>query len=244
VVFGVTNFWEKMSGELETKQGKTVVDACKEAKVDRLIFSTLINVTEETKGKNTKVAHFDSKAKIEEYARSSNVPGTYFLPGVFMNGVLQGFRKGNDGTYVYSMPFKPTTKIPVIDVVADTGLFVSAVLLNMEQTLNKRILGSSGYYEAGQIVRDFEQACGKKAIYNQITYEQFQSFLPAAVAEEITANFKMIEDPGYYAGEPASAVDDSINLVTGAGLRKPTSWKDYVSGHHDASEGLSSPFDF
>jgi hypothetical protein len=130
---------------------------------------------------------------------------------------------------VYSMPFKPTTKIPIIDIASDTGLFVSAVLLNLEQTLNKRILGSSGYYEAGQIVRDFEQASGKKAIFNQITYEQFRSFLPAPVADELTGNFQLIEDPGYYAGEPASAVDDSINLVTRAGLRKPTSWADFVS---------------
>lgn len=230
VVFGVTNFWEKMSGELETKQGKTIVDACKEEKVDRLIFSTLINVTEATKGKNTEVAHFDSKAKIEEYARASNVPGTYFLPGVFMSGVLQSIRKGEDGTYTYNMPFKSTTKMPLIDVVSDTGSFVSAVLLNLDQTLNKRILGSCGNYEVGQIVRDFEQVTGKKAVFNQITYDQFKSFLPPPLAVEITANFKLIEDPGYYAGEPASAVDDSIKLVTEAGL-KTTSWKEFVSAH-------------
>jgi hypothetical protein len=35
-----------MDPEWETKQGKTIVDACKEANVDRLIFSTLLNVTE------------------------------------------------------------------------------------------------------------------------------------------------------------------------------------------------------
>ena len=61
VVFGVTNcecnclrcrtlttlpVWEKRDAEWETKQGKTIVDACKEENVDRLIFSTLLNVTE------------------------------------------------------------------------------------------------------------------------------------------------------------------------------------------------------
>jgi hypothetical protein len=35
-----------MDADLETKQGKAIVDASKEANVDRLIFSTLLNVTE------------------------------------------------------------------------------------------------------------------------------------------------------------------------------------------------------
>jgi uncharacterized protein YbjT (DUF2867 family) len=230
VVFGVTNFWEKMSAELETQQGKTIVDACKEENVDRLIFSTLLNVSEVTKGRITHVAHFDAKAKIEEYARSQNVPGTYYLPAVFMTGVIQGFRKGADGTYAYSLPFPATTKMPLIDVVADTGSFVSAVLLNLDKTLNKRILGSCGNVEVGQMVRDFEEATGKKAVFNQVTYEQFHSFLPPPVATELTENFKFIEEPGYYFGEPAGAVEDSIKLVESAGF-KTTSWKEFLAAH-------------
>jgi len=230
VVFGVTNFWEKMDADYETKQGKTIVDACKEANVDRFIFSSLLGVSELTKGKITGVAHFDSKAKVEAYARSLNVPGTYYLPAVFMTGVLQGFRKGPDGTYMYSMPFPPTTKLPLVDAAADSGAFVSAVLLNLDKTLNKRILGTSGNVEAGQIVRDFEEATGKKAVFHQVTYEQFHSFLPPPVATELTENFKYIEDPGYYVGEPAGAVEDSIKLVEESGL-KTTSWKEFLATH-------------
>jgi uncharacterized protein YbjT (DUF2867 family) len=230
IVFGVTNFWEKMDADLETKQGKAIVDASKEANVDRLIFSTLLNVTELTKGRISKVAHFDAKAKIEEYARAQNVPGTYYLPAVFMTGALQSFRKGPDGTYTYSLPFPATTKVPLIDVVADTGSFVSAVLLNLDKTLNKRILGTSGNVEAGQVVRDFEAATGKKAAFNQVTYEQFHSFLPGPVATELTENFRYIEEPGYYAGEPAGAVEESIKLVEAAGF-KTTSWKEFLAVH-------------
>jgi hypothetical protein len=35
-----------MSAELETEQGRRIVDACKEENVDRLIFSTLLGVSE------------------------------------------------------------------------------------------------------------------------------------------------------------------------------------------------------
>jgi hypothetical protein len=183
-----------------------------------------------TKGRITKVAHFDAKAKIEDYARSQGVPGTYYLPAVFTTGVIQAFRKGPDGTYMYSLPFPETTKLPLIDVVADTGSFVSAVLLNLDKTLNKRILGTSGNMTAAQIVRDFEEATGKKAVFNQVTYEQFRSFLPPALATEITENFRYIEEPGYYAGEPAGAIEDSIKLVEDAGF-KTTSWKEFLAAH-------------
>jgi hypothetical protein len=66
VVFGVTNYWEKLDDKEETQQGKNIVDAAKvrqypaypptdfgsltcmpqEAKVGLLIWSSLRNVTE------------------------------------------------------------------------------------------------------------------------------------------------------------------------------------------------------
>jgi hypothetical protein len=139
-------------------------------------------------------------------------------------------RQGDDGTYVYSLPFPSTTKVPLIDIASDTGAFVSAALLNLDKTLNKRILGLCGYYEAGQIVREFEEVTGKKAVFNQVTYEQFRSFLPAPIAEELTENFRFIENPGYYAGEPANAAEESIKLVKEAGF-KLTSWKEFLAAH-------------
>jgi len=92
-VFGVTNFWETMNGEIETQQGRNMADASKAAKVERFIFSSLVNVTRESKGKITEVKHFDSKAHVEEYAREIGLPGSYVMPGVFMPFILGSFRK-------------------------------------------------------------------------------------------------------------------------------------------------------
>lgn len=92
VVFGVTNFWETGDADKEFQQGKNLVDACKETKVERLIFSSLVYVSKASKGKNTRVAHFDSKARVEEYARSISQPATYYMPGPFMSFILSSFR--------------------------------------------------------------------------------------------------------------------------------------------------------
>lgn len=51
-VFGVTNFWEAFHGE--TEQGKTLVDAAKEAGIKHFVWSTLDN-------SDPPVPHFKSK---------------------------------------------------------------------------------------------------------------------------------------------------------------------------------------
>jgi hypothetical protein len=41
VVFAVTNYWEKMSAEIEVEQGKVMADASKAASVERFFWSSL-----------------------------------------------------------------------------------------------------------------------------------------------------------------------------------------------------------
>jgi uncharacterized protein YbjT (DUF2867 family) len=47
----------------------------------------------ETNGKINTVHHFDSKAKVEEYARAEGVPSTFFMPSVFASGTYGSIRK-------------------------------------------------------------------------------------------------------------------------------------------------------
>lgn len=45
VVFAVTNYWEKMSAEIEIEQGKVMANASKAAGVERFFWSSLPNVS-------------------------------------------------------------------------------------------------------------------------------------------------------------------------------------------------------
>jgi NmrA-like family len=75
VVFGVTNcehdhhispkdrsdyptVWEKMDGDVETAQGKLLADACKEANVERFIFSSLPYVSKGNDHSFNLIYHF------------------------------------------------------------------------------------------------------------------------------------------------------------------------------------------
>lgn len=120
-VFLVTNFWESMNKDTEVNQGKAVTDACKQAGVKHLIFSSLRNVTEISNGRLPNVTHFDGKAEVESYIRASGVPATFVLPGLFMSNFFQFFNKQDD-TYTLAWPVNlDKAQVPLFDAASDTG---------------------------------------------------------------------------------------------------------------------------
>jgi nucleoside-diphosphate-sugar epimerase len=218
-----------MDMQLEIQQGKNLADISKAAGVERLIWSSLPNVTEGTKGAITAVEHFDSKAQIEAYIREIGQPATFFMPGMFMTVGMNNIRKLPDGKYYFTSPFPPeTTQLPLYSPAEDTGTFVAAALLLLDETLNKRILGTAGYITPNQIVKDFKEATGVEAGIKQLTWEQFHDALPPVSADELTGNFKLVVDFGYYVGEPEDGVEKSLDLVKRAGLKAPVTWKEFA----------------
>lgn len=223
-VFLVTNFWETVSQDTEIAQGKAVTDASKAAGVKHIIASTLINVTEASKGKLTHLLHFDGKQKIEEYIRQSGVSSTFVLPGFFMSNFFDMIRKNEDGSYVLAWPVSgDKAQIPVFDAAQDTGDFVKAAL-TQDAPSGKQILAAANYLTPSQLVAEFAEVTGKPANYAQIPGDLFKSFLPPAIAEELYENMLLLEDPGYYAGADLA---ESLALLD----RKPTTWKAFVEAN-------------
>lgn len=143
--------------------------------------------------------------------------------------MLSNFKKSESGEYFFTSPLDPEkTRMPMLDTVNDAGLFAALALLKPEETLNQRLAGSGGLFSPAQMVEEFNEVTGKSAKYNHITYELFRSFMSPSVADELVGNMQLIEDPGYYVGEADDFVQKTIDEVVGAGLKKPTVWKDYV----------------
>lgn len=102
-----------------------------------------------------------------------------------------------------------------------SGKFVGGILKNRDATLGKHILGAENYYTPEQIRSGLEAATGKKAHYAQVTADQYMSFLPAFMAEEMLENHLFIEEPGYYNGE---ALKESHDILD----EKLVSWEDFI----------------
>ncbi|EFY97672.1 NmrA-like family protein [Metarhizium robertsii] len=222
-VFMVTNFWESMSDKIEIAQGKAVTDASKAAGVKHLIFSSLINVTDASKGRLAHVTHFDGKAKIEQYIRGSGLQSTFVQPGLFMSGFFGFIRKQDDGSLAWAMPEgvkADQAQIPLFDAAADTGIFVKAAL---RSTADGRVIrAATDYYTPSRIVSEFEAVTGKKVAFREVPHEAFKAALPPAAAQELLENMLLLQEPGYYAG---ADLKDSLALL---GQDKPTTWKAFV----------------
>lgn len=107
----------------ELVHGKNVADVAKDLGVQHLIFSSLLNVTEVTKGRLTHVLHFDYKAEVESYIRAKNIPSTFVLAGYFMSNFtsMGMIRKGDDGVYTLAFPVSENARFPLIDTESDMG---------------------------------------------------------------------------------------------------------------------------
>ncbi|KAJ6437448.1 calcium-translocating P-type ATPase, PMCA-type [Purpureocillium lavendulum] len=226
-VFLVTNFWETMDAAVELAQGKAVADASKAAGVQHIIFSSLINTTEASKGRLTHISHFDGKARIEDYIRGlTGVATTAVLPGFFMSNMLTMIRKGDDGAYAWTLPEGVTAdkgQVPLFDASEDMGKFVKAAIKHYPSSAGKRIYAATDYYTPQRVVDEFASVLGVTARMQNAPQDVYKSFLPEAIAQEMMENMLLLEDPGYYAG---ASLKESLALL---GDEKPTAWRDFVA---------------
>lgn len=124
-VFGVTNYWEH--GEKEFQQGRNLVDAIRHSNVQHTILSTLPHARLLSGGRLA-VPHFDTKARVEEYAREFSLAATYLHVAFYYENFLNYFppRRQNDGTYAFCFP---QGSVPLAAIAAaDIGGIVVAIL--------------------------------------------------------------------------------------------------------------------
>ena len=108
----------------EFGHGKNVANAAKDANVQHIVFSSLINVTDASKGRLPHVAHFDRKADIEKYIRSQGTPATFIQPGYYMTNFtnLHLLNKGDDGSWTLTGPTGATkAQLPLFFPDSDMG---------------------------------------------------------------------------------------------------------------------------
>ncbi|PGH02023.1 hypothetical protein AJ80_08917 [Polytolypa hystricis UAMH7299] len=228
-VFAVTNFWETAKPEHEIQQGKNIADAAKDAGVRHLIWSSLLNITTLSKGKLDKVAHFDSKADVEEYIREIEIPATFFMPGFYMSNIPNQSLNNRQGAYNFALPIPTDSPIPLFDTARDTGKFVKGILLNRGKLLGARILGATAYYTPQQIIEEFQQVkpqegSGGRAI--QVPEVAFKGVLaakglPEHLQDELLQNMLLMPQFGYFGG---ANLNESHSILA----EPATTWKEFV----------------
>ncbi|KAK0109493.1 hypothetical protein ONS95_002183 [Cadophora gregata] len=231
-VFAVTNYWETLDHNLEIQQGKNLADAALESGVQHYIWSSLLNVNELTHGKLPHVHHFDSKAHIESYIRTTPLPTTFLLPGFYMSNLPgQSLRPSPypPNPYTLSMPVPSSTPVPLLAPLSDTGKFLKGILLNRFTTLGKRVLAATKYYTFDELLEGFKNVfpeAGKDAGYYEVDRETYLGWmkgagLPDFAGVELWENMRLLAEGGYYGGE---GLEWSLSLVD----EPLTTWEEYI----------------
>jgi uncharacterized protein YbjT (DUF2867 family) len=173
------------------------------------------NVRTVTGGKLAKVEHFDSKAEVEEYIRSKKIPASFFQPGFFMQNLKGMIRPSDDGNFTLTAPWHPDTKLPMLEVVSDTGKFVAAALLKGPSIDAKRIMGVSDWASPNDVAAAMKEINGKEVKFTEVDGETFMKFMPPATAEELTENFLLIRDYEYFG--PGAQIESKASMEVSVG---------------------------
>lgn len=207
-VFAVTNWQEVLDKEKEIAQGKRLADVAKELDVQHVIWSSLPNVTKITGGTNTGVLHFDSKAVVQDYMESINLPATYLQLAVFMSYVLFQLIPNPTAPKSYTMksPLPTTVAYPLIDVQTDTGKYVKSILLDRSSMLGRTILGGQREYTIQESADILTRVGGLDVKAEQVSLEEYRGILgavgfPEWLKDDMTSNMDFIEKWGFFGEE-------------------------------------------
>ncbi len=179
-VFGVTQPWsadyKKVNIEGEIAQGRNIVDACLDAGVKHLVFSTVLHFG---KGK-TGIPHVDSKLVMEKHLMKNKVPYTLLKPASFMENIGTPFfpvKKGSIRGFVDG-----DAKVPYISC-KDIGAFAALAFERPADYIGKEI-DLIGDFVSGE---ELCQTLGKLRNGERFKYKTLPRFIMRIFAKEFYA---------------------------------------------------------
>ncbi len=113
----------------------------------------------------------------------------------------------------------------MIDVREDTGKWVAGIFEAGAAANGKKVQAVSFWTDMQTFASDLGKAIGKNVAYNNVPSDVFKSFLPEAIADELTENMKLIDQYSYYGKETEKEQSKSDEfLLKDAKLATVDSW--------------------
>ena len=158
-VFSVQNYWEKGVGyEGEIRQGKNLADVAKASGVQHYVQSTMADGSTFPR----QLEHFKSKAKVEHYIKSLQLPYTFLGTVTFMDNVLDPDFGGGWTFPFISGVMKPDIPYHML-AVDDLGGIAAAVFANPEKYIGQKINMTSDCPTVPEMKQIYQAVSGKSA---------------------------------------------------------------------------------
>jgi uncharacterized protein YbjT (DUF2867 family) len=163
-VFGVTDFWQAFMAE--EQQGKDMVDAAQAARVKHFVWTTLDHSKWE-------VPHFETKARVNDYLKTTGLPHTSLYLSFFIENFGSGIRKTHGGKITFESAFPTDGKLPVISAF-DIGYWALAAFKNPDRWINQDMKVCTEIVTPRQVAQYVEEASGHKVNIHEIGPEEWK----------------------------------------------------------------------
>ncbi|MEW2173305.1 NmrA/HSCARG family protein [Streptomyces sp. NPDC007027] len=187
-VFSVQTFRGPGGCEAEERQGRAVADAAVRAGVKHFVYSSVGGAD-----RDTRVPHFESKLRIEEYLRSLDLPLTVLRPVMFHDILLDIAPRRVQDELVLAMWLDPGTSVQLI-ATSDIGVFAADAFEDPEGWLGRTVEIAGDDLTGPQMAAAFEAVSGIPTRFQQLPIEPLR-----ASREDLANMFDWFERDGYRA---------------------------------------------
>lgn len=188
----------------EAELGIEMADAAVEAGVRHLIFSSLENVDEITKGAKF-APHFTDKSRVEDYIRGLPVRSSFIILAVFYTNLLEYYTPRMRGDELVFPIYLPRDfRAPFVDPLSATGPAVLEIFSNPDKYAGMSMPVIGDILSPEDIVETFSRVTGKKAAYSSaFTREELLHHFPAfagneLLVQELLGMAEYVVEYGYY----------------------------------------------
>ncbi|KAE8393120.1 hypothetical protein BDV23DRAFT_180998 [Aspergillus alliaceus] len=201
-LFAVTN--NRIPGQkIETEQdmdhellaGRNIIDAAKSCHAQHVILSSLPNITEASKGRYTKVFHFDNKSKIEKWARNELPAMTALYPGLFYTNLQwpQYCQRQADGTVRFCAPVDGNKQADWVDPSYDIGIYAAEIFtLGPQKTASKAYPVVGPKLSFADFAKIFKEIVPLNTTFDPITIGQWGATVAATVGKGYEEDIKQM----------------------------------------------------
>ncbi|KAJ8115546.1 hypothetical protein OPT61_g2833 [Boeremia exigua] len=233
VIYAMTDFWQEMSFDIEYKQGTDIANIAVELpSLVHFIWASLPDGHAISEGKFKNILHWQSKAAVTDYIRSSK-PALWekttaiLFPNYFENCKTQpGFYLPKaDGVYVRSFPLRADTPLPNV-AISDTGILVQHVIEHGNEYCARTIAFYSEAISELEKLNALAKYYSIPVRYEQITEAEFRASLetkmPPISALDFTEQLMIFDDCGMIYARPEFL---QANEIKGLTLK---TWEDFI----------------
>ncbi|KIR28789.1 hypothetical protein I307_03044 [Cryptococcus deuterogattii 99/473] len=206
-IFPIKNYDAKLAQEEEFKQGTAALQACKDAGLKHVVYSTLDD--------GTGCVHWQSKAEVSKWAKNNDIPITnlvltfYYENVVKMNACAGNGKEPN--TFILNLPLPDDSLIPGFPV-AQTGLWVKTAFDDPKNWIGKDIYACTDVITVKEMAEQLSAVSGKTVKSNGLSVEVFKSEdFQGKIGKELWDNMDL-----FYRRFLKRDVPESMRLAPGA----------------------------